>query len=134
MSLLKLKQPAQVFNKTGKTLAIYAKPKKSTADPALYYLGAGDDIDDDYAFAGIYLPEGSKVALNLTSTQGQELTEATAFKFVSGTQMVATANPDGVIEFNTPVAGIAKVGETSWSFPKLTQAEIEAKTPNAPQD
>jgi hypothetical protein len=125
---------AQIFNKTGKTLAIYARPKKAAADPTLYYLGAGESIDDDYAFSGIYLPEGGKVALDPTNTQGQELTEAIAFKFVPGTQLVATANPDGVIEFNAPVASVVKAGETSWSLPKLTQAEIEAKTPNAPQD
>jgi hypothetical protein len=125
---------AQVLNKTGKTLAIYAKPKKSSADPTLYYLGAGDSIDDDYSFSGIYLPEGSQVALDPTRTQAQKLTEAIAFKFVPGTQLVATSNSDGAIEFNTPVASIAKAGETSWSLPKLTQAEIEAKTPNAPQD
>jgi hypothetical protein len=125
---------AQVLNKTGKTLAIYAKPKKATADPTLYYLGAGDRIDDDYAFSGIYLPEGSKVALDPTRNKVQELTEAIAFKFVPGTQLVATANPEGIIEFNAPVASVAKAGETSWSLPKLTKAEIETKTPNAPQD
>jgi hypothetical protein len=65
---------AQVLNKTGKTLAIYAKPKKATVDPTLYYLGAGDSIDDDYAFSGIYLPEGSQVVLDPTRTQAQKQT------------------------------------------------------------
>jgi hypothetical protein len=60
--------------------------------------------------------------------------KAIAFKFVPGTQLITTASPDGVIEFNTPVAGLAKAGETSWSLPTLTQAEIEAKKLSAPQD
>jgi hypothetical protein len=124
---------ARCQNKTDKTLAIYAKPKKTQATPSLYYLGAGKSTDDDFECVGIYLPGGSKIAANpLTS---EELTDAKAFKFVPGTQLVATNNPEtGVVEINVPAAKSFKTGEIDWAIPTLTQTDIDAQTPNAPID
>ncbi|MBW4518279.1 MAG: hypothetical protein KME16_00915 [Scytolyngbya sp. HA4215-MV1] len=119
-------------NETGKTLAIYARSKKSTDAPILYFLGTGQAIDEDFECTGVYLPSGSKVIL---ATIEQELANATAIKFVPGTQLIATANSDtGVIEFNAPAAQSFKAGEIDWSIPTLTSEEIATQTLNAPVD
>lgn len=119
-------------NQTGKTLAIYAREKKTTATPILYYLGDGKTTDDDVECVGVYLPGASKVALGAGQ---QELATALALKFVPGTQLTASANPDtGVIEFNTPALNLFKANEIDWAIPSLTQADVDAQTPNAPID
>lgn len=119
-------------NQTGKTLAIYAKSKKSTLSPTLYYLGAGETTDDDVECVGIFLPGASKVAFGADQ---QELAEPIALKFVPGTQLIASANPDtGVVEFNTPVLDTFKANQIDWIIPTSTQADIDAQTPNAPVD
>jgi hypothetical protein len=124
---------ASCRNQTDKTLAIYAKPKKSTAAPTLYYLGAGKTTDDDFECVGIYLPTGSKAALNPVAAE--ELTEAIALKFVPGTQLIATTNPEtGAIELNVPVTTAFKAGAANWEIPALAQTDIDAQTPNAPID
>jgi hypothetical protein len=66
--------------------------------------------------------------------QVQELKQPIALKIVDGTQLVATTNPQGVIEFNVPPAKIWQAGEANWSIPNLTQADIDLKVPNAPID
>jgi len=119
-------------NQTGKTLAIYAKAKKSAIAPTLYYLGDGETTDDDVECVGVYLPGSSKIA---SGTGQQELTDPVAVKFVPGTQLIASANPDtGVVNFNVPALGTFKVNEIDWSIPTTTQAEIDAQAPNAPVD
>lgn len=119
-------------NETDKTLAVYARPKKAAVAPTLYFLGAGEAIDDDVECSGIYLPSGSKV---VAGAFAQELTNPTAIKFVPGTQLVATANPDtGEIQLNAPAFGAFQEGEIDWSIPTFSPAEVEAQTPNAPVD
>lgn len=128
---------AQCRNETGKTLAIYAhKPKKSNQTNTLYYLANGDVTDNDWNCDGVYLPGGTKVAgLIPSDTQEQELTEPVAVKIVSGTQLIASSNPQtGVVQFNVSPAKVFKAGDVNWSIPTMTQADIDANVPNAPID
>lgn len=128
---------AQCRNETGKTLAVYAhKPKKSNQTNTLYYLANGDVTDDDWNCDGVYLPNGTKVAgLIPSDTQEQELTEPVVFKIVSGTQLIASSNPQtGVVQFNVSPAKVFKAGDVNWSIPTMTQADIDANFPNAPID
>ena len=129
----------QCRNETGKTLAVYAhKPKKSSVsqESTLYYLGDGEITDDDWNCDGVYLPSGVKVAgLTPGDTQEQELSDPVALKVVSGTQLVAKTNPEtGAVELNVTPAKVFKAGEVSWSIPALSQADVDAQTPNAPID
>ena len=126
---------AQCRNETGKTLAVYAhKPKKSSATNTLYYLGNGEVTDDDWNCDGVYLPGGTKVAgLINNDLQDQELSEPVAVKVISGTQLVASSNPEtGVVQFNINPAKVFKAGEVNWSIPVMSQADIDANVPNAP--
>jgi hypothetical protein len=117
---------AQCHNETGGTLAVYAnKPKKSPTQ--LYFLGAGEETDDDWDCDGIYLPAGTQVVLG-PSAVAQELTEPTAVKFVDGTQSIARTNAaTGGIELNVAPAKVFKAGEVNWSIPTLSQADINAQ-------
>lgn len=119
-------------NETGKALAVYARKPKSAGTSTLYYLGNGKTTDDDWDCDGVLLPNDAKVAgFNLTAG------EPAALKILDGTQLVATTNADtGEVELNTPQAltKILNVGEPNWSIPNLTQADIDAQTPNAPID
>jgi hypothetical protein len=124
--------PALCRNETGKTIAIYARPKKSTASPTLYYLGNGQETDDNFECTGVYLPGGNKVALPVVNAQA-DLSEPVALKFVPGTQLMASINSDGVLEYNAP-AKVFKVGEIDWAIPTIAQADIEGHSPNAPVD
>lgn len=120
---------AQCHNNTGGTLAVYAnKPKKSPTQ--LYFLAAGNETDDDWDCDGFYLPAGSQVAFG-SNAQIQELAEPIAVQFVDGTQSIAKTNPlTGAIELNPAPAKVFKVGETIWTVPGLSQAEINAQAPN----
>lgn len=121
---------AQCHNETIGTLAVYAnKPKKSPTQ--LYYLAAGEETDDDWDCDGYYLPAGSQVVLS-PNEQAQALTEPVAIKFVDGTQSIVRTNPaTGAIELNVPPAHVFKAGETNWTIPSLSQADINAQTPSA---
>ncbi|HEY9827307.1 MAG TPA: hypothetical protein V6D19_17855 [Stenomitos sp.] len=126
---------AQVSNQTQQDLAVYAKPKKTSGDPKLYHLAAGQQLDDDYDFSGIYIPSNSKITLDPTAADTQLTSAAIALKFVPGTQLIATANPEtGALEFNAPALSVAKANETSWVLPDLTQSDIASQTPSAPTD
>lgn len=119
-------------NETGKTLAIYAHKPKAAAINTLYYLGAGQETDDDWDCDGLYLPSDAKVA-------GFNLTESApvALKILDGSQMVASTNPDtGELELNLPLAltQLVKPGDVNWSIPSMAQADIDAQVPNAPVD
>ncbi|RCJ39149.1 hypothetical protein A6770_11940 [Nostoc minutum NIES-26] len=122
---------AQCRNETGKTLAVYAhKPKKVLQGNNLYFLGNGEITEDEWDCDGIYLPTGTKVA-GIAGVE--ELAEPLAIKVVDGTQLIAKTNPEtGAIEFNIPPAKTIKVGDVSLSIPNLSQAEIDAASPNAP--
>ncbi|MBC1235891.1 hypothetical protein [Nostoc sp. 2RC] len=123
---------AQCRNETGKTLAIYAhKPKKVAQGNTLYFLGNGQITENEWDCDGVYLPIGTKVAG--IAADGQALTEPLAIKIVDGTQLIAKTNPQtGTIEFNVNPARVFKAGESNWSIPNLSQADIDAAIPNAP--
>jgi hypothetical protein len=120
---------AQCHNETTGTLAVYAnKPKKSPTQ--LYFLGAGTETDDDWDCDGFYIPAGTQVVLE-PGTEAQELTEPLAVKFTDGTQSIARANSaTGAIEFNLAPAKVFKAGETNWTIPSLSQADINAQVPS----
>lgn len=127
---------ARCTNETGKTLAVYLKPKKAPATQpgTLYYLGNRETTDDDFACSGVYLPAATQVAFS-PLTAVETLADPLAFKFVEGTQVIVATNPTtGAIEFNLPPAQILKSGEGNWAIPVLTPADIAAQPPNAPQD
>jgi hypothetical protein len=123
------KKRAQCHNETGGTLAVYAnKPKKSPTQ--LYFLGAGQETDDDWDCDGFYLPAGTQVVLGPNAV-AQELAEPIAVKFVDGTQSIAKTNPaTGSIELNVAPAKVFKAGEINWSIPALSQADINTKIPS----
>lgn len=123
---------AQCRNQTGKTLAVYAhKGKKANQASTLYYLGNGQMTENEWNCDGVYLPAGTRV-LGLTTNE-QGLAAPVAFKIVSGTQLVASVNPENsVVEFNVNPAQILNDGEGGWAVPVLTQADIDAEIPNAP--
>lgn len=119
---------AQCHNQTIGNLAVYVnKPKKLPTQ--LYYLAAGQETDDDWDCDGYYLPAGTQVVINPTA-QAQELTEPLAVKFVDGTQSIVRTNPAGALEFNVAPANVFKAGETAWSIPTLSQADINAQAPS----
>lgn len=128
---------AQCRNQTGQTIAVYAnKPKKAATNQTstLFYLANGEETDDDWNCNGFYLPSGTNVA-GINSIAPQALDEAIALKVLDGAQAVATTNQDtGAIEFNLPPAKVFKAGDVNWDIPNLTQADIDAQTPNAPVD
>ena len=120
---------AQCHNETTGTLAVYAnKPKKSPTQ--LYYLAAGEETDDDWDCDGYYLPAGTQVVLG-PNAEAQALTEPLAVKFVDGTQSIVRTNPaTGAIELNVAPAHVFKAGETNWTIPSLSQADVNAQTPS----
>jgi hypothetical protein len=120
---------AQCHNATNGTVAVYAnKPKKLTTQ--LYYLGAGNETDDDWDCDGFYLPAGSQAVLN-PNTEARALTEPIAVKFTDGTQSFLRTNPaTGAFEFNVAPAKVFKAGETNWTIPDLSQATVNAQTPS----
>lgn len=119
-------------NETGKTLAVYAHKPKTSMTNTLYYLGAGEEIDDDWDCDGLYLPSDAKIAgFNLTGS------DPVALKVLDGSRLVATTNPDtGEMELNLPLAltQLVKPGDVDWSMPAMAQADIDAQVPNAPID
>lgn len=119
---------AQCHNETTGTLAVYAnKPKKSPTQ--LYFLGAGTETDDDWDCDGFYIPAGTQVVFG-PQAEVQTLAEPLAVKFTDGTQSIARTNPaTGTVEFNVAPATTFKAGETSWSIPTLSQADINAQVP-----
>jgi hypothetical protein len=108
---------------------VYAnKPKKSPTQ--LYYLAAGEETDDDWDCDGYYLPAGTQVLLG-PNAEAQALTEPLAVKFVDGTQSIVRTNPaTGAIELNVAPAHVFKVGETNWTIPNLSQADVNAQSPS----
>lgn len=122
---------SECLNQTGKTIAVYGpSPKKSNTsfDNTLYLLPAGEATDDDWSCQGVYLPNDIKVA-------GLNLGVAGAAKFLSGTRLAITENPDtGAIEFNLPPAQVFQVGEVNWDIPDVTEADLNQQLPQAPTD
>jgi hypothetical protein len=114
------KKRAQCRNATGQTLAVYAnKPKKLPTQ--LYFLAAGEITDDDWDCDGIYVPAGTQATLGPAS---QPLSLA------DGTQLIATTNAaTGGIQLNVAPAKVFKAGETTWTLPSFSQAQINAQVP-----
>ncbi|MEG5172416.1 hypothetical protein [Microcoleus sp. B3-D7] len=122
------KKRAQCRNQTGQTLAVYAnKPKKSPTQ--LYFLAAGEITDDDWDCDGIYLPAGTQATFG-PAAQPLSLAEPVAIKVVDGTQLIATTSAaTGGIQLNVAPAKVFKAGETTWTLPSFSQAEINAQVP-----
>lgn len=116
-------------NDTSETIGIYTQNHKKRGTATLSYLGAGQTTDDDIACTGVYLPSDSLVS-------GVDLAGAAAVAtLVDGSNVVVSQNPvTNALEFNLPLAGLFKAGETSLEVPNLTQADIAAQRPNAPID
>jgi hypothetical protein len=119
---------AQCHNQTTGNLAVYLnKPKKLPTQ--LYYLAAGQETDDDWDCDGYYIPAGTSVVLDPT-VGAETLTEPLAVKFIDGTQSFVSSNPTGAIAFNVPPANVFKAGETTWTIPNMTQADINTQAPS----
>ncbi|MBD2249980.1 hypothetical protein [Nostoc parmelioides] len=110
-------------NETNETLLIYGeKPKKSTStyDNELYLLPSGAETDDEWDCQGVYIP-------GQAATEEQAAIPPKAFKFVHGTRLVATTNPETKeIEFNLPPAKVFQSGEANWLIPENLQAALDA--------
>jgi hypothetical protein len=121
---------AQCHNATNGTVAVYVnKPKKLPTQ--LYYLAAGNETDDDWDCDGFYLPAGTQAVLS-PNTEAQALTEPLAVKFTDGTQSFLRTNPaNGAFEFNIAPANVFKAGETNWTIPNLSQADVNAQAPSS---
>ncbi|TYQ30557.1 hypothetical protein [Pseudanabaena sp. UWO310] len=118
---------AECRNLTANPLPVYGKKSKldgSTFDNTLYTLASGGTTNEDWNCQGIYLEKG-------LNNDGQPV----AIKLVTGTQMVAKADPEtGAIDLNFPVTRIFKNGEINWLIPTTTE-ELSALTlPQAPLD
>lgn len=114
-------------NLTGSPLVVYGKKSKfdqSTFDNALYTLPSGKTTNEDWNCQGIYLPTG-------LNNDGLPV----AVKLVTGTQLVATSNPEtGLVELNIPAAKIFKTGEVNWAIPDSAEALAAIQLPQAPLD
>lgn len=120
---------AQCHNQTTGNLAVYAnKPNKLATQ--LYYLAAGQETDDDWDCDGYYIPAETQVVFD-PLTGAETLTESLAVQFVDGTQSFVRTNPAGVLEFNVAPAKVFKSGETTWTIPPLSQADINAQAPSS---
>lgn len=122
---------SECLNETGKTIAVYGpSPKKSKTafDNTLYLLPAGEATDDDWSCQGVYLPNDVKLA-------GLNLNGAGAAKFLSGTRVTISENPDtGAIEFNLPPAQVFQAGDINWDIPDVAEADLNRQLPEAPTD
>jgi hypothetical protein len=118
---------AECRNLTASPLIVYGKKSKldqSTFDNALYVLPSGKTTNEDWNCQGIYLPTG-------LNNDG----EPVAIKLVTGTQLVATSNPEtGAVELNIPAAKIFKTGEVNWVIPENAEALAAMQLPQAPLD
>jgi hypothetical protein len=130
----------QCTNNTGKLLAVYGRDPddddddyKSAYDNELYFLADGQTTDSEWDCDGFYIPNDVKaVALN-PSGKAQELTGGSAVKILDGTQLVVKTNADtGNLEFNAPLSKVFQAGEVNWYIPKVAQATIDTRVPNAP--
>lgn len=118
---------AECRNLTGSPLVVYGKKSKldqSTFDNALYTLPSGAATNEDWNCQGVYLANG-------LNNDG----EPVALKLVTGTQLVAKANPEtGAVELNIPAAKVFKTGEANWSIPATPEELAALILPQAPLD
>ena len=133
----------QCTNKTGKTLAIYARTDddddgdndddKSIYENRLYFLANNQTTKEGWDCEGFYLAN-DVTAVNLSpNSRAQKIKGPVAVKVIDGTELVVTSNCDtGGIEFNAPLAKVFKPGEVNWFIPNIFSSWIDARWPNAP--
>lgn len=133
----------QCTNNTGKILAVYGRDPdadddddyKSAYDNELYFLADGQTTDPEWDCDGFYLPSDSKAIASGINGQPQDVTGPTAVKILDGTQLVVKTNPDnGKLEFDAPLSKVVGVGEINWYIPKVAQATLDSRVPNAPTE
>ncbi|BAQ64782.1 hypothetical protein GM3709_1547 [Geminocystis sp. NIES-3709] len=119
-------------NETGKNLAIYARNQKKATPNTLFYLGDGQETDDNWDCEAVYIPNDVNVA-SLELPDGQP----SAVRILDGTNLTISTNPDtGELLLDAPSALIEVVDatDTTLSIPNVTQTEIDAQVANAPID
>lgn len=119
-------------NETGKNLAIYARNPKKATPSTLFYIGNGEETDDNWDCEAVYIPNDVNVA-SLALPAGQP----SAVRILDGTNLTIRSNPDtGELLLDAPSALIEIVDatDTTLSIPNVTQGEIEKQVPNAPID
>jgi hypothetical protein len=117
-------------NNTSSIVGVYAhKPVKPYTNNTntLYYLAPGEETDEDWDCDGVYLPNDAKIP-------GLDLGGAGAVKIVDGSRLTIDTDPAGAIQFNLPLANVYKAGESTWTIPNLSQAEVDTQVANAPTD
>jgi hypothetical protein len=118
---------AECRNLTATPLIVYGKKPKldtSTFDNALYTIPVGQTTNEDWNCQGVYLSNG-------LDNDGIPV----AAKIVTGTQLVATSNPEtGAVELNIPVAKVFKQGEVNWNIPESAEVLATLQIPQAPLD
>ena len=117
-------RPIAVYGPTSKKL----KSQTSQFDNTLYLLPSGEETDDSWNCEGLFLPSDVKAG-------GLDLGTASAVKFLSGTRLTISENPDtGAIEFNLPPTQVFKAGEVNWDIPDVAEADLSPTLPKAPLD
>lgn len=130
----------QCTNNTGKILAVYGRDPdaddddyQSAYDSELYFLADGQTTDSEWDCDGFYLPSDGKAIAQSVSGQPQDLTGPTAVKILDGTQLIVKTNPNNNnLEFDAPLSKVVEVGKINWYIPKVAQATIDSRVPNAP--
>lgn len=119
-------------NETGKNLAIYARNPKKGTPTSIFYLGNGQETDDNWDCEGVYIPNDAKVA-SLELPSGQ----SSVVRILDGANLTISANPDtGELSLDVPSALLEVVDptDTTLTIPNVTQADVDAKIANAPID
>ena len=118
---------AECRNLTANPLIVYGKKSKadtSTFDNALYTLPAGGTTNEDWNCQGIYFSNG-------LNNDGVPV----AAKIVTGTRLVARANPEtGAVELNVPVTKVFQQGEANWNIPESPEVLATIQITQAPLD
>lgn len=121
----------ECYNNTGRSIAVYGPTSKkltSQFDNTLYLLPSGEETDDDWNCEGVFLPSDLKVA-------GLNVGAASAAKFLSGTRLTISENPDtGAIQFNLPPTQVFQAGEVNWEIPDVAATGLSPQLPKAPLD
>ena len=119
-------------NQTDKTIGVYGHDPKRPLENTLFYLAKGQETDDSWDCEGVYIPNDVQVnSLNLIAA------EPSALRIIDGTKLTITTNPStGELVLNVPsgLLNVIPFGDSNWSIPSLSQADIDAQIPNAPTD
>lgn len=94
-------------NETGKNLAIYARNPKKAIPSTLFYIGNGEETDDNWDCEAVYIPNDVNVA-SLALPAGQP----SVVRIVDGTNLTISSNPDtGELLLDAPSALINRNSE-----------------------